>query len=109
MGYIPDRRDVAWIDFDPQVGREQAKRRPSLVFSFKSYNAISGLCLVCPIRSRSKGWPYDVPVSFKTIRGFIICDQLHSFDWQSRRIDYITTLPLDIFEEAHEKMLTLLT
>jgi mRNA interferase MazF len=108
VAYVPDRRDVAWIDFDPQVGREQAKRRPALVLSPKSYNRMSGLCLVCPVRSRSKGWPYDVPVTFNAIKGFIICDQVHSFDWQSRRIDYITALPARLFEEAQERMLTLI-
>jgi len=108
MAYIPDRGDIAWADFDPQLGREQAKRRPALIFSPKVYNQISGLCLLCPIRSRSKGWRYDVAVSFDTISGFIMADQLRSIDWQSRRLDYITKLPPDIFEEARQKLLTLI-
>ncbi len=29
--YIPDRCDVVWIDFDPQVGHEQAGRRPAFI------------------------------------------------------------------------------
>ncbi len=106
--YIPDRRDIAWLDFDPSLGREQTKRRPALVVSPQAYNRVSGLCLACPIRSRSKGWPYDVPVSVGSIKGFVMTDQLQAMDWQSRHIDYITKLPAKLFEEAREKMLTLI-
>jgi len=108
VNYIPDRQDVVWINFDPQAGREQAKRRPALVFSPKSYNRASGLCLVCPIRSCSKGWSFDVSVDFEEISGFIISDQLRSMDWQSRNIQYITTVPMYILEQARDNFLTLI-
>lgn len=29
--YVPRAGDLIWLDFDPQAGREQAKRRPALV------------------------------------------------------------------------------
>jgi mRNA interferase MazF len=29
--YIPDKGDIAWIDFEPQKGKEIAKTRPALV------------------------------------------------------------------------------
>ncbi len=35
-------------------------------------------------------------------------DQLQAMDWKSRRVDYITKLPLEMFEEARDKMLTLI-
>ena len=38
MSYTPDAADVIWIDFDPQVGHEQAKRRPAVVLTPKAYN-----------------------------------------------------------------------
>jgi len=28
--YVPEAADIVMMDFDPQVGREQAKRRPAL-------------------------------------------------------------------------------
>ena len=31
--YVPEAGDIVMLDFDPQVGREQAKRRPALVLS----------------------------------------------------------------------------
>ena len=46
--YIPRAGDIVWLDFDPQAGREQAKRRPALVVTEQSYNRASGLVIVCP-------------------------------------------------------------
>ena len=40
--YVPDTGDIIFLDFDPQVGREQAKRRPALVLTDLRYNRASG-------------------------------------------------------------------
>ena len=45
--YIPRAGDIIWLDFDPQVGREQAKRRPALVITDRSYNQASGIVICC--------------------------------------------------------------
>lgn len=59
IGYVPHVGDIAIIDFDPQAGHEQGKRRPALVLTDQRYNRASGLTIVClslvnanPIRSR---------------------------------------------------------
>ena len=49
--YIPKKGDIIWINFNPQVGREQRGRRPGLVISPNIYNRKVGLVLVCPITS----------------------------------------------------------
>ena len=56
----PERGDLIWLDCTPQSGREQAGRRPALVFSPSAYNAKVGLALICPITSRVKGYPFEV-------------------------------------------------
>src|ERR1043165_8139331 len=56
----PDAGDLVWFSFSPQAGREQAGRRPGLVLSPRSYNVKTGLCLVCPITNRAKGYPFEV-------------------------------------------------
>jgi hypothetical protein len=30
MSFVPDRRDLVWLDFDPQAGHEHGRRRPTL-------------------------------------------------------------------------------
>jgi mRNA interferase MazF len=52
MRFVPSVGDVIWVDFDPQKGGEEAKRRPALVLTKQSYNRASGLAVVCPITSR---------------------------------------------------------
>ena len=58
----PERGDLIWLSFTPQSGREQAGRRPALVVSPSGYNSKVGLALMCPITSRIKGYPFEVPL-----------------------------------------------
>lgn len=58
--YLPERGDLVWID--PQVGREQAGRRPAVVLSPRFYNEKSALAWICPITSKAKGYPFEVPL-----------------------------------------------
>ena len=55
MAYVPERGDAVWINFDPQIGHEQAGCRPALVLSKRDYNGKLGLTVVCPITNQSKG------------------------------------------------------
>jgi mRNA interferase MazF len=54
VSYVPEAGDIVTMDFDPRVGREQAKRRPALVLSDQRYNRASGLAVVCPLTRKRK-------------------------------------------------------
>ena len=86
--YIPRSGDLIWLDFDPQSGREQAKRRPALVITDETYNRASGLVVVCPLTSRRKPYPFVVPVSVDKIEGAVLVDHLKSLDWAARRAQF---------------------
>jgi mRNA interferase MazF len=58
--YYPQQRDIIWLDFNPQIGREQANRRPALVLSPSEYNRKVQLAIVCPITNQIKGYPFEV-------------------------------------------------
>ncbi len=83
--YVPDRGDIVWLQFTPQIGHEQAGFRPALVISPRSYNGRVGLALFCPITSRVKGYPFEVELKpgGKAV-GAILSDQLKSLDWKAR-------------------------
>ena len=86
--FVPETGDFVWLTFDPQAGREQAGRRPALVLSPRTYNAKSGLALVCPITNQAKGYPFEVPVTAgHGATGVILADHLKSVDWKSRRAE----------------------
>ena len=82
--YVPDAGDIVWLDFDPQVGREQAKRRPALVLTDRAYNRASGLVVVCPLTSKQKPYPFALPVVVDKVEGSVLVDHLKSLDWKAR-------------------------
>src|ERR1700754_3307066 len=83
--YVPDAGDIAWLDFDPQTGREQAKRRPALVLTDERYNRASGLAVVCPLTSKRKPYPFALPTKVDHVEGAVLVDQLKSMDWTGRK------------------------
>lgn len=86
--YVPDAGDIVWMDFDPQSGREQAKRRPALVLTEQSYNRASGLAVVCPLTSQRKSYPFALPVLVDKVEGAVLVDHLKSLDWGMRHAKF---------------------
>ena len=77
--YVPDRGDIVWLHFDPRVGL------PAFVVSPRAYNRRVGLALFCPLTSRVKGYPFEVPLpDGGRAQGAILSDQLKSLDWRAR-------------------------
>ena len=108
--YVPKCGDIVWINLNPQVGHEQAGRRPALVLSPVSYNDKTGLAILCPITSMVKGYPFEVllPVGLP-VAGAILSDQVKSLDWRIRNAELLCTLPAGIIAEALLKLNTLLS
>ena len=86
--YVPDAGDIVWLDFDPQAGREQARRRPALVLTDSAYNRASGLVVVCPLTSKRKSYPFSLPVVVNKVEGAVLADHLKSMDWKARRVTF---------------------
>ena len=77
--YIPQRGDIAWINFSPQSGREQAGRRPALVLSRIKYNRRSGLVVVCPITTKAKSYKFEVLIpEGLPVSGVVLADHVKS-------------------------------
>jgi mRNA interferase MazF len=86
--YVPDAGDIVWLDFDPQAGREQGRRRPALVLTDRSYNGASGLVVVCPLTSKRKPYPFALPVVVDKVEGAVLVDHLKSVDWKVRAVKF---------------------
>ena len=77
--YVPGNGEIVWLTFNPQVGHEQAGRRPALALSPRSYNRKTGLTLFCPITSRAKGYPFEVALPASgAVTGVVLADQIKS-------------------------------
>ncbi|MCV0396069.1 MAG: type II toxin-antitoxin system PemK/MazF family toxin [Rhizobiaceae bacterium] len=92
--YCPEQFDVIHIQFDPQAGREQAGKRYAFVLSPAKYNALARLCVLCPITTKAKGYPFEVPVpdGHKT-SGVVLADQIKSLDWSMREAEFFESRP----------------
>jgi mRNA interferase MazF len=106
--YVPDRGDLVWLQFNPQSGHEQAGRRPALTLSPREYNQRVGLGIFCPVTSHEKGYPFEVNISGKKIKGVILADQVKSLDWKKREAEFIDKVPRVIVDEVTELLRTLI-
>ena len=109
MSYVPERGDAIWINFNPQAGHEQSGRRPAIVLSPQSYNGKVGLCLLCPITNKAKGYPFEVLIPADlAVTGVVLSDQAKSLDWRVRNAEFIAQLPEVVTNEVLKKLKSLL-
>jgi mRNA interferase MazF len=108
MTYVPERGDLAWINFDPQVEREQAKNRPALVLTGSDFNAATGLLVVCPITRTERPWRTRVPLVGTTTTGAIMIEQVRSVDWMARGAAFIERVPLLLLDDVKSRIVTML-
>jgi len=109
MSYVPQRGDLVWLTFDPQAGHEQSGRRPAFVVSPESYNRKTGLFLACPVTSKAKGYPFEVPLPpGLPLQGVILTDQIKSLDWKARRAKFACAGPEDVTDAVTSLLLPLI-
>ena len=85
--WVPDRRDIIWINFSPQVGREFSAMHPMVVLSPKLFNARTGVVIGLPMSTSpsNTGNPFAVDNSKSAKEpSYIICNQPKSLDWRLR-------------------------
>jgi mRNA interferase MazF len=99
----PDRGDLIILDFEPQAGREQMKRRPALVLSPAAFNRVFGLAFIAPITTKPKGHAFEIalPTGLR-VKGSVMVHQLKSFDWRARRATAAGKAPDDLVDRASE-------
>jgi mRNA interferase MazF len=100
---VPEKGDLIVLDFDPQIGHEQMKRRPALVLSPAAFNDAFGLAFVAPITTKPKGHAFEVPLPAESnVKGVVMVQQLKSFDWRARRARLAGTVSAKILAIAVE-------
>lgn len=106
--YVPDRRDVVWLDFEPTKGREIGKYRPSLVLSSRDYNRRTGLLICCPISTSIRGGSTEVPIGNLDQPSVIAANLVQTLAWQERKAKRIISATPDEFRATLLKLLPLL-
>lgn len=106
---LPNVGDIAWVEFDPAFGTEQAGRRPALVLTPRAYHQRSRRTIVCPITSNARPWPWNVnlPRGLKT-GGVVLVDQIRTIERAQRMFGIIETAPAELVAEVFGKLISLL-
>jgi len=84
--WVPDRRDIIWINFNPKVGKEMRDVHPMVVLTPRAYNERTGLVIGLPMSTAAFNAtnPFAVDNSSKGDASYIICNQPKSMDWRLR-------------------------
>ena len=106
--YVPEAGDIAWLDFDPQAGHEQRRRRPALVLTDQAYNRASGLAMVCPLTSKRNPYPFALPVTVDRVEGAVLVDHLKSLDWEARRVAFHSKADVELLNKVRAYIAVLL-
>jgi mRNA interferase MazF len=86
--WTPERRDIIWINCNPQAGREMKNVHPLLVLSPREFNARTGIAIGLPMTTAEFDRTNPFAVAFKgpkNLEGFVLTHQPKSFDWRHRR------------------------
>ncbi len=102
--YVPDRGDLVWLSFPPHTGHEQAGRRPALCLTPWRYNERTSLGIFVPVTSKVKGYPFEVPVNGRSIKGVILADQVRSLDWRARKAKFAEKCSPQVVRSVIEKL-----
>jgi len=98
--YKPARGDLAWINFEPQAGREQAKNRPGLVLTDREFNLTTGLLVACPVTRTECPYGSCVRLTGTATQGFVMVEQVKSIDWPARGAAFIETAPQSVLGDV---------
>jgi mRNA interferase MazF len=104
---VPDRRDMIWINFNPQLGSEMKDEHPMLVLSSKAFNERTGLVIGLPMTHAASNESNPFAVKHLGPKGeacYVLTHQPKSFDWRQRaaRPHPWKQLSSAVFEEACE-------
>ena len=106
--YVPARRDVIWLDFEPKRGKEIGKYRPALVLSSIEYNRKTGLLICCPISTSIRGGATEVPISGLDQPSVVAASLVQTLAWHERKAKKIVKASSSEFHETLKRLLPLL-
>lgn len=105
--WVPDRRDMIWIDFNPQVGVEMKEEHPMLVLSSKAFNERTNLVIGLPMTHAQSNETNPFAIKYVSPKGevcYVLTHQPKSFAWRDRsaRPHPWKQVPQSVFFEACE-------
>ena len=99
--YVPRKGDFVALTLDPQFGHERRGRRSALVISNDLFNRHTGLCMVCPITSTKRDYPFHVAIpDGLEVTGFVMAEQVKTLDFRARNAKRIERTLESVLQEV---------
>ncbi len=107
--WSPERRDVIWIDCNPQAGKEMRDVHPLLVLSPRAFNERTGIVIGLPMTTAAfnETNPFAIKCTGpKGLPSYILTHQPKSFDWKIRgaKPHPMKQLPDEVFALACDSL-----
>jgi len=107
--WAPARRDMVWINCNPQPGREMRDMHPLLVLSPREFNLRTGIVIGLPMTTARSNEINPFAIRFVGPKGaisYVLGHQPKSFDWRARsaRLHPWKQVPEEVFGLACEAL-----
>jgi mRNA interferase MazF len=83
--HTPARGDIVLVELSSQAGHEMAGPHRCIVLSEKRFSVATGYAVICPITTKVKGSPFEVPIprGLKAV-GCVIASEVRTIDYMAR-------------------------
>jgi mRNA interferase MazF len=108
--YIPGKGDIVRLQIGfEEPGEQEKQKRSMLVISPKAYNEKTGFALFCPVKNKTRNYPFEVVIPEDSkVKGIILADQVKSLNWEKRNAEFICKLQEEKLTEVISKLSTLI-
>ena len=110
--YLPDRGDIIHTNFSPSAGSEMALQHFAVVLTPRAYHEKTGRAIVCPITSKTKDFPFNLPIPAFPPKlphpGAILTDQVRTLDLRARGSQFAGRIPPATLHEIADLLFTLI-
>ena len=93
------RGHVYLVSLDPTVGSKIRKTRPCVVVSPDELNGYMRTCIVAPMTTASRSYPFRVRCQFQGKSGHVVLDQIRTVD-RRRLVRELGTLSAHALEKS---------
>jgi len=108
LKYIPERKDVIWLDFEPSVENEIGKYRPALVLTSKDFNR-SGFLMCCPVSTSIRGGELEVPVKNLDSPSVVVTNIVQTYKWIARKPQFIVQIDDNTYRDVIARLAPFIT
>ena len=99
--YAPERGDIVLIQLSLQAGTEMAGEHRAVVLSEARFSVATGWIVVCPITTKVKGSPFEVPIppGLKSV-GCVIASEVRTMDYLARKVRFMEKAPIALWQQV---------